>query len=139
LILLDTSVLSAVLRRRRRGAAEEDLAKRVGALLAQETAVGVPGIVLQEILSGVADRAQGRRILAGVRDGFPIVLATEADHVSAAGLMNEAADRGMALSTPDALVAAQALTRRARLFTVDADFTRVAGFSGLLLFGDSNR
>ena len=43
-----------------------------------------------------------------LRDGFPIVLATEADHVSAASLMNEAADRGIALSTPDALVAAQA-------------------------------
>jgi predicted nucleic acid-binding protein len=106
----------------------------VGDLLAQDVAVGVPGIVLQELLSGVADGAQGRRILAGIRTGFPVVLATDGDHLAAAELMNEASSRGVALSTPDALVAAQALTRKARLFTVDADFTRVAGFSTLQLF-----
>ena len=48
----------------------------------------------------------------------------------AADLGTRAAQRGLALSTADALIAAQAINRRARLFTTDGDFepiTRVAG------------
>jgi len=42
-ILLDTSVLSAVLRRRKKGEAEEELTARVSALLASDEEVAVPG------------------------------------------------------------------------------------------------
>ena len=58
----------------------------------------------------------------------------EDDHLKAADLANRAARRGVALSTPDALIAAQALNRRARLFTTDGDFPKVAAFAGLKLF-----
>jgi predicted nucleic acid-binding protein len=51
-----------------------------------------------------------------------IALATEGDHIMAADLVTQSARRGVALSTPDALIAAQAINRRARLFTTDADF-----------------
>jgi predicted nucleic acid-binding protein len=40
---------------------------------------------------------------------------------------------GLAFSTPDALIAAQALNRRARLFTTDADFRRLPETIGLRL------
>jgi predicted nucleic acid-binding protein len=43
-----------------------------------------------------------------------------------------AARRGIALSTPDALIAAQAINRHASLFTSDADFATLA-WSGLKL------
>lgn len=134
MILLDTGVVSAVLRRRRRGEREAALAGRVSALLDSDTPVALPGIVLQEVLSGIAERAQHDRVLAAVRESFPVVLATEGDHLLAANLVNAGARKGVALHTPDALIAAQALNRRARLFTTDGDFERLAGWAGLRLF-----
>ena len=133
MILLDTSVISAVLRRRRRGQAEEVVARKVSALLAGEEEVALPGIVFQEVLSGVADRAQHEKLLAGVRESFPIALATEGDHILAADLVTQAARRGVTLSTPDALIAAQAVNRRARLFTTDADFQELARVAAIRL------
>lgn len=133
MILLDTSVVSAALRRRRRGEREEAVATRLGELLAGDDVVALPGIVFQEILSGVAQQAQQARLLKAVRQSFPLVLATEGDHLKAADLVNHAAGQGRALSTPDALIAAQAINRRAALFTTDADFEALASYSSLRL------
>jgi len=133
-IVLDTSVLSAVLRRRRKGDVEEALAARVTSLLNSEEQVSVPGIVLQELRSGIAEQKQGERVLAAIRQSFPVVLATEGDHLKAADLTNLAARNGLALSTPDALIAAQAFNRRASLFTTDGDFPKMAALAGLKLF-----
>jgi predicted nucleic acid-binding protein len=133
-ILLDTSVVSAALRRRRRGEQEEETARRVAALLEGEEQIALPGVVLQEVLSGVVDRAQYQRLLDGIRNSFPVALATEGDHLKAADLTAAAAREGIALSTPDALIAAQALNHRARLFTTDGDFLRLASVTSLRLF-----
>jgi predicted nucleic acid-binding protein len=132
-ILLDTSVVSAALRRRKRAGREEAVATRLARLLDGQDVVALPGIVFQELLSGVAQRGQQERLLAAVRQSFPVILATEGDHLKAADLVNDAARYGHALSTPDALIAAQAINRRAALFTTDADFAAVAGFSSLKL------
>lgn len=133
MILLDTSVISAVLRRRRKGEREQALAARVAALLQSDERIAIPGIVLQELLSGIADARQHDRVLSGVRESFPVVLAAEGDHLKAADLVNAAAAKGVALSTPDALIAAQALNRRARLFSSNGDFEELAGLAGLKL------
>ena len=133
MILLDTSVVSAVLRRRRRGEREQELATRVAALLDSDEGVALPGIVFQELLSGIAERAQQEKVLAAVRESFPVLLATEGDHLKAADLANWAARKGLALSTADALIATQTLNRRARLFTTDSDFGSLAGLAGLKL------
>jgi predicted nucleic acid-binding protein len=133
-ILLDTSVLSAVLRRRRRGAREDAVAARVVGLLDSDESVAVPGIVFQELLSGIAEPKQAERVLAALRESFPLALATEGDHLKAADLANLAARKGVALSTPDALIAAQAFNRRAVLFTVDGDFGTVAALGGVRLY-----
>jgi predicted nucleic acid-binding protein len=131
-ILLDTSVVSAVRRRRRRGPAEEAIAKKVAALLASDEEVALPGIVFQEILCGV-ERGQHDKLLAGIRESFLIALATEGDHIMAADLVTQTARRGVALSTPDALIAAQAINRRARLFTTDGDFETLISVAALKL------
>jgi predicted nucleic acid-binding protein len=132
-ILLDTSVISAVLRRRRPGERELALAARVAGLLDGDAPVALPGIVFQELLSGIAERAQQERVLAAIRESFPVVLATEGDHLKAADLVTWAARKGLGLSTPDALIAAQTLNRRARLFTTDSDFGSLVGLAGLRL------
>jgi len=132
-ILLDTSVISAVLRRRRKGEREAALTERVAALLEGDRHVAIPGIVLQELLSGIPERGQHERVLAAVRESFPVVLATEGDHLKAADLATAAAGKGIALSTPDALIAAQAVSRRASLLTTDKDFQSLAGVGGLKL------
>lgn len=111
--VLDTSVASAVLRRRRKGERETALNERVAALLEGDRQVAIPGIVLQELLSGISERGQHERVLAAVRESFPVVMATEGDHLKGADLVTAAAGKGMALSTPDALIAAQAVNRRA--------------------------
>lgn len=133
MILLDTSVVSAVLRRKRRGPAEEETATRLAALLQTDEPMAIPGIVLQELLSGLADRKQHERVLRAVHDSFPVLLATEGDHLKAADLWSACAAAGVAMSTPDALIAAQTLNRRARLFTSDADFGRLPAAIGLRL------
>lgn len=133
MILLDTSVVSAALRRRKRGGREESVATRLGELLEGDDSVALPGIVFQEVLSGVAEPDQRDRLLKAVRESFPLVLATEGDHLKAADLVSQAAGQGRALSTPDALIAAQAINRRAALFTTDADFEALAGWSSLRL------
>lgn len=51
----------------------------------------------------------------------------------ASTLHNLAARKGVALSTPDALIAAQAFNRRASLFTTDGDFPKLAALAGLKL------
>jgi predicted nucleic acid-binding protein len=132
-ILLDTSVVSAVLRRRKRGPGDEAIAKKVAALLAGDEEVALPGIVFQEVLGGVAERAQQEKVMASVRESFPIALATEGDHLMAADLASQAARRGVALSTPDALIAAQAINRRAVLFRLDQDFEALARVARLKL------
>jgi predicted nucleic acid-binding protein len=133
-ILLDTSVLSAVLRRRKRGPDEEALVARVSALLDADDPVAVPGIVFQEVLSGIGDPKQADRVLTAIRDSFPVLLATEGDHLKAADLVTLAARHGLALSTPDALIAAQAFNRRAHLFTTDGDFPRLAALGGVRVY-----
>ena len=43
----------------------------------------MPGVVLQELLSGVKDPAQGERIKE-LMEGYPLILATKEQHVEAA-------------------------------------------------------
>jgi predicted nucleic acid-binding protein len=125
-ILLDTSVVSAVLRRRRRGDAEQAVAARVSSLLQGPEDVAIPGIVLQEVLSGISDRRQHDRVLSGIRESFPVVLASQGDHLKGADLVSLSARAGISLSTPDALIAAQAINRGARLFSTDVDFVSLS-------------
>jgi len=54
---------------------------------------------------------------------------------AAAALFRQGRARGTALTTVDALIAAIALEHRATLFTLDRDFTSIARFSPLKVYG----
>ncbi|HLN57552.1 MAG TPA: PIN domain-containing protein, partial [Thermoanaerobaculia bacterium] len=88
--------------------------------------LGVPGLVLQELLSGIREAAQFDKIKAVILRGYPIVLAEIQDHLLAAAIVNGCARKGVAISSVDGLLAAIAVNRNARLFTTDRDFARVS-------------
>ena len=136
MILLDTSVLSLAFRRRRAGEAEPQVAAILRRLVTEDTPMGVPGIVLQDLLSGVRSSQEFDRLM-GIMEGFPLVMARREDHLNAARIANACAKKGVPTSTVDCLIAALAISRQAALFTLDADFVRMAAPSGLTLFGAS--
>ena len=133
MILLDTSVLSLAFRRRRVGEPEPQVAATLRRLVTEDAPVGVPGIVLQELLSGVRT-AQEFDSLKTSMEGFPLVMAEPDDHVAAARIANACGRKGVPTSTVDCLIAALAISRRAALFTRDTDFIRMAPHCGLTLF-----
>ncbi len=134
MILLDTSVLSAALRRRARGLGELEIAERLQALLGSGQRVAVPGIVVQELLSGIRESSQFESVKRLLLRGYPILTAAVGDHVLAADVVNRCRRRGMAVSSIDALIAALAINSKASLFTTDEDFERIAGLVPLRLF-----
>jgi predicted nucleic acid-binding protein len=131
-IVVDTSVLSLAFRRsssRDPHPAARELRRLV---LADENVV-LPGIVLQEILSGMRSEAGLTRLLSDL-EGFPLLLATAEDHVLSARIRNGAIAAGIAASAVDALIAAQTISARGRLFTLDEDFSRIAASCDLELY-----
>ncbi|HET7291016.1 MAG TPA: PIN domain-containing protein [Vicinamibacteria bacterium] len=133
MILLDTSVLSAVLRRRKQGAAEARLASSLQGLLNTGQKVSVPGLVVQELLSGIREEAVVQRLKAILLRGYPVVTAGLGDHLLAADVANQCRRRGVTTSSGDALIAALAINRRATLFAVDGDFEGIARCAPLKL------
>lgn len=123
MIFLDTSILSIALRRRP-GSAQPELVEWFRGLLARERLV-VPGIVMQEILSGVRDPGMVERLRARLTV-FPLLLAEAEDHLLAASFRNVCQAKGVAASTPDCLIAAQAARQGAELLAVDGDYIHMA-------------
>jgi len=134
MILLDTSVLSRVFRRRRSGPDEKKLQSIFGELAAGEVPLALPGIALQEVLSGVRSERQFAELADKLQASFEIVNAGTADHVEAARLKNRCLSRGLSVSGPDCLIAALAIRGEHRLFAVDDDFRSIAKHAPLDLF-----
>lgn len=134
MILLDTSVLSRVLGRRQMGPEERRVRAVVEDLMSGEVQLGVPGIVLQEVLSGVRSPRQfadlERRLLAS----FSIVNPSTRDHVEAARLTNKCLAAGLSASGPDCLIAVLAIAGGHELFAMDEDFRSLARHAPLKLF-----
>jgi predicted nucleic acid-binding protein len=123
-ILLDTSVLSLAFRRRGREGSEPEAVASLQRLIEEDAELAVPGIVVQELLSGLRTESEFAR-LEDRLSGFPVLLADEETHRSAARLANACRAAGIAASTVDCLIAAQALASGAALFTLDQDFSRM--------------
>jgi len=133
MIVVDTSLLSVVLRRRRTIAETSPHADALRRMVSSGVPPHVPGIVIQEILSGVKTHAQFTE-LADALERLPVLLATTSDHLVAATLFNTCQRRGIASTLVDCLIAAQTISNGARLWTLDQDFVRIAGHSELALF-----
>jgi predicted nucleic acid-binding protein len=132
-ILLDTSVLSTVLRRRQAGAPERALSDRLEKILKAGERVAVPGVVLQELLSGIREPSVFEKVKNVLLRSYPLMTASVGDHVLAADVVNRCKRKGVAASSIDALITALALNARARLFTTDEDFKHISRIVDLRL------
>lgn len=134
MILVDTSVLSLAFRRRARPGPELPLVRAFRRFVEEDQPVAIPGIVLQELLSGVKTKNDFERLL-DILDGFPIVPAARAHHVAAARISHACRQAGISASAVDCLIAAMTLESKGKLLTADEDFSRMARHCDLQLFG----
>ena len=92
----------------------------------------LPGIVVTEVLQGIRrEVAQVERFLSMWDLLEPRGYST---YQHAAALFRRARAQGITLTTIDSLIAAIALENHATVFTLDADFSRVARLTGLPLY-----
>ena len=121
-VLVDTSVWSLALRRRRLTEAPEtaELAE-----LVREGRVSLLGPVRQELLSGITEEKQYTVLRDHLR-AFPDVELDPGDYEEAAVFFNRCRARGVQGSNTDFLICAAATRRQLGILTTDADFRHFA-------------
>jgi hypothetical protein len=124
-VLVDTSVWSLALRRRRGAPSAET---RELTELVREGRVEIIGPIRQELLSGVRAPQQFKILREHLR-AFPDVPLTVEDFESAADYFNQCRAKGIQGSNTDFLICAVAVRRGLAIYTTDADFI---GFQQLL-------
>ena len=125
-VLVDTPVWSLALRRKTADLAPSE--RRVVQLLHQIVEDGraqLLGSVRQELLSGLREDAQFRRLRDYLRAFSDTDLATE-DYEEAARASNECRKAGIASTPVDMLICAVGLHRGWQIFSTDRDFPRYA-------------
>jgi predicted nucleic acid-binding protein len=125
-VLVDTSIWSLALRRRRRHltAAEQVLVDELSDLT-REGRVRIIGVVRQELLSGIKTPAQYEKLCSALR-AFPDESITTTAHEGAAKASNTCRAKGIVSSVVDALICEIALARQWSIFTTDPDFKNYA-------------
>ena len=118
-VIIDTSVWSEYLRRKKEGKSEK---VEVLKTLIKEGRAVIPGIVKQEVFSGIREADRFEK-LKGLLSGFQALLATEEDHIRAASLYNSCRSGGIQGSFVDFLICAQAQRSAMAILTSDKDFT----------------
>lgn len=134
MIVLDTSVLSLAFRRPKTPGDEPVEAAELRRLIEEDAAVAIPGIVMQELLSGVRSIDQFNQLRVNLA-GFRVLVADEEQHLKAADLSNRCRWAGISASTIDCLIASMASAQGRTLFTADKDFQIIAPLCGLKLHG----
>lgn len=134
-VLVDTSIWSLALRRR-----SGRTSPHVGELrqLIADRRVQIIGPIRQELLSGIRDDVQFKR-LAGYLEAFPDVPIRTEDYVDAASLFNLCHSKGVQGSNTDFLICAIALRNGFVIYTSDRDFKLFAAHIPIVLYqgGDS--
>jgi predicted nucleic acid-binding protein len=121
-IIIDTSVWSLALRRRRssRSAETMELAE-----LVREGRAAMLGAVRQELLSGVRGEQQFETLRGHLR-AFPDIPLEAEDYEEAASFFNKCRARGIQGSNTDYLICAVAARRGFAILTTDTDFAHFA-------------
>jgi predicted nucleic acid-binding protein len=130
-ILVDTSVWSLVLRRKKRPS--HPAITILEELLQGSEPIFVLDIIVQEILEGIKDDLFFRKIQKEL-EIFPSLALSRNIYVMGAKLFNLCRRHGVATTTIDCLIAAAAIEYRCLLFTLDRDFEYIARHTPLELF-----
>jgi predicted nucleic acid-binding protein len=122
-VLVDTSVWSLALRRKRPNLTEpERLAVADLAELIREGRARIIGPIRQELLSGVKSLSQYEKLREALQP-FPDEVIDTSDYEAAARTGNDCRAKGIAVTPIDILICAIALRRAWSVFTTDPDVT----------------
>ena len=123
-VLVDTPVWSLALRRRRTDlSARDNTITSALADLIRDGRAQLIGVVRQELLSGIREEEQFKKLRAYLR-AFDEPGLEAGDYEEAAQMHNRGRSRGIAGSTIDFLICAVAHRRNWQMFTTDLDFVR---------------
>ncbi len=122
MVLVDTPVWSLSLRRKALDLSPQE-ARLTQTLqeLVKRSQVQLLGPIRQEVLSGIREASQFRRIRDHLRD-FSNVQLDSRDYEEAASMSNLCRRAGVAGSAVDMLMCSVSLRRDLRIFTTDRDF-----------------
>jgi predicted nucleic acid-binding protein len=132
-VLVDTPIWSLALRRKgsHLNPAEQRLTEALSELIRAGQAE-LLGIVRQELLSGIREETQFRK-LRDLLSGFEDPQLAAGDYEEAAHLHNQCRARGVSGSAFDFLLCAVAHRRGWHIFTTDLDFPRYSKIIGVQL------
>lgn len=133
MVLVDTPVWSLALRRRPEhlSAQQQQLTDALAELIG-EGRVQMLGPIRQELLSGIREEAQFRKLRDHLR-AFPEHPLEASDYEDAADMNNRCRAKGIAGSAVDFLICAAAHRRSWAIFTTDRDFQNYASVLPLRL------
>lgn len=129
MILLDTNILSLMFRRNDTPEYVRPLRNRLQWLAGLQR-VAVPGLVIQELLTGIRHPEQFQRICRGVQ-AIPVLQTTIEQHIEAAQLANRCLLHGVSAHVTDTLLASLALSMKGYVLTEDQDFLNMAPYCGV--------
>ena len=133
MIVIDTSVWIPLL-----NGIDHPKVERARAVIEGPEDVGVPGIILEEILSGLKSDAQFRRVRDLLLSDFTYLEMTQPLFIDSAEIYRTLRKRGKTIRSPaDCLIAACAIEETASLLEDDTDFRTIAGVVPLKLLGAS--
>lgn len=125
-VLVDTSVWSIALRRRRERLAEgEREAVAEWSSLVREGRARLIGPIRQEILSGIRNHSQFA-LLRKRLEPFPNLAVLDSDYLEAAELFNRCRRQGVSGTSIDLLICAVAIRLNLAVFSLDGDFRSAA-------------
>lgn len=130
-VLVDTTIWSLALRRRRRSPAEQVLVDEFTELVKEFRAVLI-GPIRQEVLSGIPDPQQFGTVRDHLAAFDDLPLVTD-DYVAAARSYNTCRAKGVQGSHIDFLICSAAARHATPVFTTDQDFVRYAKYLDLRL------
>lgn len=133
-VLVDTSIWSLGLRRRKPGGDPASTATAELAALVEDGRVAMIGPIRQELLSGVKERAQFERLREHL-SAFPDTEITSSDYEEAASFFNRCRAKGIHASNTDFLICAVAVRNEYAIFTSDGDFAQFAKVLPIVLHG----
>jgi predicted nucleic acid-binding protein len=134
MILVDTPVWSLALRRKAANlSAPERRSTQLLYALVDEGRTQLLGAVRQELLSGLKEESQFRRLRDYLRDFPDTPVATE-DYEEAARASNQCRRAGITASPVDMLMCAVAMRHSWDIFTADQDFAHYQSILKIRLF-----